>query len=143
MASDVRSTVLVVDDEPNLVTIVARTLRSDGYLVVTATSGAEGLALGAAHDPPIDLLITDLRMPEMSGRQLSVALRNVRRGLKVVYLTGHADELFGDLTLLEPHEAFIEKPISPPLVREAVSLHLFGTITPPSGPAAPAGSATR
>jgi len=130
MTSDSRSTVLVVDDEPNLVAIVARTLESEGYLVVTATSGAEALEVGAAHNRPIDLLLTDLHMPEMSGRRLSTELRKTQLGLKVVYLTGHADDLFGDLTLLEPHEAFIEKPISPSGVREAVALHLYGTLTP-------------
>lgn len=135
MTRNPRPTVLVVDDEPNLVTIVARMLESDGYRVVTATSGAEALEIGASHDRPIDLLLTDLHMPEMTGRRLSTELRKTQLGLKVVYLTGHADDLFGDLTLLEPHEAFIEKPISPAGVREAVSLHLYGTLTPPAGPA--------
>lgn len=129
MTSDSRSTVLVVDDEPHLVAIVARTLESAGYRVVTATSGAEALAIGASHGRPIDLLLTDLHMPEMSGRRLSTELRKTQLGLKVVYLTGHADDLFGDLTLLEPHEAFIEKPISPAGVCEAVALHLFGTLS--------------
>ena len=75
-------------------------------------------------------------MPEMSGRKLATEMRKGQLGMKVVYLTAHCDDLFGDLTLLEPHEAFIEKPISPVGVREAVALHLYGTLTPSTGSAA-------
>lgn len=114
-----------------------RALESEGYRVVKAISGAEALDIGASHDRPIDLLLTDPHMPEMSGHRLSTELRKTQLGLKVVYLTGHADDLFGDVTLLEPHEAFIEKPISPTGVREAVALHLYGTLTPVAS-AAPA-----
>jgi CheY-like chemotaxis protein len=124
-----RAVVLVVDDEREIVEIVTRVLEKDGYALLTAASGAEALTVAAASTRPIDLLLTDLHMPEMSGRRLATELRRTQFGLKVVYLTGHCDDLFGEVTLLEPHEAFIEKPIIPALVREAVCLHLFGTLT--------------
>jgi CheY-like chemotaxis protein len=125
-----RAVVLVVDDEREIIEIVTRVLEKDGYELLTAASGAEALSVAAASARPIDLLLTDLHMPEMSGRRLATELRRTQLGLKIVYLTGHCDDLFGELTLLEPHEAFIEKPIIPTLVREAVCLHLFGTLTP-------------
>jgi CheY-like chemotaxis protein len=122
--------VLVVDDEPTVVQLVIRMLEPAGYPILTAHSGTEALAVAAASARPIDLLVTDLHMPDMSGRKLSTEMRRTQFGMKVVYLTGHCDDLFGDLTMLEPHEAFIEKPISPTGVREAVALHLYGTLTP-------------
>jgi two-component system cell cycle sensor histidine kinase/response regulator CckA len=125
-----QAVVLVVDDEREIVDIVTRVLANDGYELLTAASGADALAVAAACGRPIDLLLTDLHMPEMSGRGLATELRRTQPGLKVVYLTGHCDDLFGAVTLLEPHEAFIEKPIAPALVREAVCLHLFGRLTP-------------
>lgn len=131
MTSDSRSTVLVVDDEPELVALVARMLEPDGYQILTATLGAEALRVGASSDRPIDLLLTDLHMPGMTGRSLSVELRKHHLGLKVLYLTGHSDDLFGTLTLLEPHEAFMEKPITAVGIREAVSIHLYGLRSPP------------
>jgi len=124
-----KAVVLVVDDEREIVEIVTRVLEKDGYGLLTAACGAQALAIAAACTRPIDLLLTDLHMPEMSGRTLATELRKTQFGLKVVYLTGHCDDLFGEVTLLEPHEAFIEKPIAPTLVREAVCLHLFGTLT--------------
>jgi len=120
--------VLVVDDEPEIVQLVTRMLEPDGYQLLTANSGDDAMAVAAAATRPIDLLLTDLHMPEMSGRAIATELRKSQFGLRVVYLTAHCDDLFGELTLLEPHEAFIEKPISPAGVREAVALHLFGTL---------------
>jgi CheY-like chemotaxis protein len=141
MARDSRSTVLVVDDEPKLAALVARMLEPDGYHVVTATSGAEALEICASRDRPIDLLLTDLHMPEMTGRGLATELRKTEIGLRVLYLTAHADDLFGTLTLLEPHEAFVEKPITVTGIRNAVALHLYGTLTPPTRLADQNGSA--
>jgi CheY-like chemotaxis protein len=124
-------TVLVVDDDSEIVALVTRMLEPDAYQILTATSGAQAIDICASLDRPIDLLLTDLEMPAMSGRVLSTELRNTQLGLKVLYLTAHSDVLFGALTLLEPHEAFMEKPMSAQGLREAVALHLFGTFTPP------------
>ena len=134
MTNDSRSTVLVVDDDPALVTVVARMLEPDGYQVVTATSGAEALDICASRNGSIDLLLTDLHMPGMTGRDLGTEMRKTELGLKVLYLTAHSDDLFGTLTLLEPHEAFVEKPMTVRGIRDAVSLHLYGTVAPPTRP---------
>jgi len=131
---DIRPVVLVVDDVAVQVELVVRMLEPGGYQILTANCGRDALAASADSPRPIDLLLTDLHMPEMSGRTLATELRKTQLGMKVVYLTGHSDDLFGDRTILEPHEAFIEKPISPAGVREAVARHLYGTLTPMVGP---------
>jgi CheY-like chemotaxis protein len=128
------STVLLVDDEPPVIKIVVRMLASLGCKILTATSGAEALATYSALGRPIDLLLTDLHMPKMGGRELAAALRTMQPSLKVLYLTGRSDELFGVLSELDTHEAFIEKPVTPAAICEAVSLHLYGTLAPPGPP---------
>jgi two-component system cell cycle sensor histidine kinase/response regulator CckA len=129
-----RPTVLIVDDEPQLVTLVARMLASEGYDLLTATSPAQALATGAECGRPIDLLLSDLCMPEMTGRMLATEMRKTWKDLRVLYLTGYSDDLFGTTTELNPHEAFLEKPITAAAIREAVSLHLYRTLTPPPRP---------
>ena len=124
-------TVLLVDDEPPVVKIAVRMLAPLGCEILTATCGADALALYAALGRPIDLLLTDLHMPIMNGRALAMALRSMQPGLKVLYFTGRSDELFAELTELEPHEAFIDKPVTAAAICQAVSLHLFGTLAPP------------
>ena len=135
---DSRLTILMVDDEPPVVKIVTRMLAPIGCEILTATSGEEALAIYGTRGEPIDLLLTDLHMPMMNGRALATAIRNLQPGLKVLYLTGRCDELFGAENELEPHEAFVEKPMTPAGICEAVSLHIYGTLAPPSAPAPPA-----
>ena len=132
MSTPKQPLVLIVDDLPDLVALMARILAPEGYRLITAMSGEEALSVAAAQTEPIDLLLTDLQMPGMTGRVLSRELLKSQPRMKVLYQTGHCDELFGYATLLEDHEAFIEKPLSPPRVREAVALHLFGTICAPA-----------
>src|SRR3954468_24545857 len=125
-----RATVLLVDDEALVVTIVTRMLAPLGCEILTATSGAEALEIYARLDRPIALLLTDLHIPRMNGGALASTVRPIQPGLKTLYLTGRCDELFGGLTELAEHEAFVEKPVSPAGIREAVSQHLFGTLGP-------------
>ena len=130
-SSDLPLTVLLVDDELPVIKIVTRMLAPIGCEILTATSGADALELYGTRGQPIDLLLTDLHMPKMNGRVLAETLRTIQPGLKVLYLTGRCDELFGASTELGPFEAFIEKPVTPAAICEAVSLHLFGTLAPP------------
>ena len=117
--------VLIVDDEPALVKLGKRALESAGYRVIVAHSGAEALAASSAGR--VDLLLTDLNMPGMSGRTLAAELRKSNAGLKILYLTAHADELFGLVNLLEADEAFLEKPVTTEALRDAVAMHLLDT----------------
>lgn len=117
---------LIVDDEAPIRNIVERVLRSAGYDTAVAADGEE--ALHQLHDDPtFDLLLTDLVMPRMTGDKLAQRAREVVADLKVLYLTGYADQLFNQRSFLESHEAFLEKPVVPAGLLEAVSLILFGT----------------
>lgn len=117
---------LIVDDEAPIRDIVDRVLRSAGYDTVVAADGAEALHL-LDDDPTFDLLLTDLVMPHMTGDELARRARATVGDLKVLYLTGYADQLFNQRSFLESHEAFLEKPVAPTGLLQAVSLILFGT----------------
>jgi two-component system, cell cycle sensor histidine kinase and response regulator CckA len=123
-----RPTVLVVDDEAGVVTLVSRILASEGYELLTAMSGGRALEIVTTSGRSIDLLLSDLHMPDMTGRELATRLREVQPGMNVLYFTGGCGDLYNGLTRLEPHEALIQKPITIKGLREAVSLHLRSKI---------------
>ena len=83
-------TILLVDDEPPVRRVTERVLTRWGYQVLTAASGAEALALAEHHRGRIDLLISDLSMPEMNGHELAVALRARRPEISVLFLSGQS-----------------------------------------------------
>ena len=123
---DDAKTVLIVDDEPGVRTFVDRAMRKIGFRTRVASDGEEALAL-AADLQPLDLLITDLRMPGMRGDELARQLRTRDPDLKVLYLTGFPDQLFSERSTLWQSEAFLEKPQRIEALLEAVGLLLWGT----------------
>ncbi len=118
-------TVLIVDDEASVREFVDRALTFAGYRTVVASDGPEALAIFEATGP-FDLLVTDLRMPQMMGDELARQLRLADPALKVLYLTGYSDELFRERSTLWSDEAFLDKPQGVDALLEAVSLLLFG-----------------
>ena len=130
--------VLVVDDEESIRKFANRALRGAGYDVGVASDGLEALRLVAAQPRPFDLFVLDVQMPHMRGDELGRQLRQRDPDVKVLYFTGYSDQLFADRHTLWEHEAFIEKPVTPDGLLEAVSLLLFGHT---DGPAAGGGSA--
>jgi CheY-like chemotaxis protein len=84
-------TVLVVEDEDAVRKLVTRMLVAAGYIVVSAANGDEALALGARYERRIDLLLTDVVMPQMSGRRLAERFGELRPGLSVLYMSGYTD----------------------------------------------------
>ncbi len=117
--------VLVVDDEPSIVSFVDKAMRIAGHQTLTASSAADALALCEAKGVP-DLLVTDYKMPGMDGDVLAARLRQREPDLKVLYLTGYADQLFHERGSLWRAEAFLEKPCSIKGLLEAVTLILSG-----------------
>jgi CheY-like chemotaxis protein/signal transduction histidine kinase len=85
-----RATVLLVDDEALVRKVAAKSLRRRGYTVLEAASGAEALALAASTDATIDVLLTDIAMPRMTGAELAHAIRGTRPSVKVIYASGAA-----------------------------------------------------
>lgn len=107
-------TILVVEDEPAVRHLVEHLLRQNGYRVVAAESGQRALAIFAEHGDKIDLLLTDMVMPDgVSGRQLAQQLMAQRPDLKVIYTSGYtADAVVPDVSLI-PGENFLAKPYPP------------------------------
>jgi len=118
-------TVLVVDDEEPVRRVERRVLEEDGYQILEATNGVEGVDL-LTGDTVVDLLIADLDMPVLSGDEMVRRIRAIRPDLRVLYVTGNIDQLMDARPLWEG-EAFLEKPFSAAGLREAVSLLLKGT----------------
>jgi two-component system, cell cycle sensor histidine kinase and response regulator CckA len=85
------NTVLVVDDEPLVVTLVARVLTEAGFRVLTTSEPAEALQICSHRSTEIDLLLTDLMMPGMNGRELRDKVAEIRPELPVTYMSGYAD----------------------------------------------------
>jgi CheY-like chemotaxis protein len=121
-------TILVVDDESGVRAVVCRVLSNEGYRVINAPDGAEALRVARAHHAPLDLLLTDLKMPGINGRELADTLRQTQPSLKVLFLTAYADGLFADRALLEENTAYLEKPVSGKGLNEAVRLLLYGSL---------------
>lgn len=121
--------VLVVDDEEPVRKFVERVLREAGYVTTLASDGPEALEI-VKNGTAIDVLVTDLMMPKMTGDELARRLRQDEPTLKVLYLTGFSDRLFKEKSTLWQDEAFLEKPCSVKGLLQAVSLLYSGTIEP-------------
>jgi two-component system, cell cycle sensor histidine kinase and response regulator CckA len=109
-SGDAPPTVLVVEDEVTVRAGIRRLLEHEGYTVLEAEHGAAALQLleGTAADS-ISLVLTDLRMPVMDGRQLAAALARRRPNMPIVFMSGFTAQLM-DLRLVSPHLAFLAKP---------------------------------
>lgn len=105
-------TVLVVDDEPSIREGICAFLRQQGYTVLSADSGEQALLISGRYASTIDLLITDLSLLRMSGRELSRKLIELRPEVKVIYMSGHADRSGLDISGLEHARVLLEKPFS-------------------------------
>jgi CheY-like chemotaxis protein len=106
-------TLLLVEDEAIVRHLVCEILRESGYTVLSAASGADALKITAAHSQPIDLLITDVVMPEMSGPELANTLRRARGEMRVLYMSGYTDDAVLVRQGLPETCAFIRKPYTP------------------------------
>jgi nitrogen-specific signal transduction histidine kinase len=102
-------TVLLVEDDEQVRRMARLALTTQGYEVVEAPAGADAVA----HPGPIDLLMTDVVMPGMSGREVAAALRGRNPGLKVLYVSGYTDEAIIGHGIVEPAAAFLQKPFTP------------------------------
>jgi two-component system cell cycle sensor histidine kinase/response regulator CckA len=127
IATSTPVSILIVDDEESIRTYVDRVLSKAGYHTTLAVDGAAAIEV-AAGGGRFDLLLTDVMMPEMTGAELARRLRQDRPHLKVLYLTGYADQLFTEKVTLWEDEAFLEKPCSAAALLEAVSLAITGRI---------------
>jgi two-component system cell cycle sensor histidine kinase/response regulator CckA len=105
-------TVLVVEDEKAVRDLTVRLLTQLGYQVLSADGGKEALEISRTHAEKIDLLITDMVMPGMNGRQVAQALREQRPGISVLYVSGYTENTVLDRGVLDPGVDFLAKPFS-------------------------------
>jgi CheY-like chemotaxis protein len=127
-------TILLVEDDPAVRGLTYEVLAESGYRVLQAASGPEAIALVESDATRIDLLLTDVVMPRMNGRDLARRLQEMRPGLATLYMSGYAPGAIVHQGVLDPGLAFIAKPLRPAdlirKVREVLDAR----------PAAPAGS---
>src|SRR5262249_33190705 len=88
-------------------------LRAGGYHVLEAGDGHDALRVCAGHPGPVHLLVTDVVMPQMGGRQLAERLAALRPSIRTLYLSGHTDDSFVRHGVTEPEIPFLKKPFPP------------------------------
>jgi len=105
-------TILLVEDSDVVRDVIARMLEDDGYAVLPASGGEEALSISRRNDAPIDLLLTDIVMPEMSGVELADRLEKERPGLRILFMTGYAEEVVVNEGILGKQRECIGKPFT-------------------------------
>ena len=106
-------TILLVEDEEAVRKIAKLALESHGYTVLEASAGADALILADKFARPIDLVISDVVMPGMSGRQFAEALRVLRPDFRLLFISGYTDDAVVRHGIVKADEAFLQKPFSP------------------------------
>jgi two-component system, cell cycle sensor histidine kinase and response regulator CckA len=114
-------TVLVVEDEDALREVTRRILSRNGYEVLTAANGPEALKIVEHTGQRIDLLLTDVIMPHMLGKELAGRMRELRPGLRVLYMSGYAQPVLASQGTLDPGVILVEKPFSEAALLDHVS----------------------
>jgi signal transduction histidine kinase len=105
-------TILLVEDDAPIKDLATRVLESYGYRVLAAGDGLQALQIGERYDGPIHLLLTDVVLPQMSGKELAEQLRSVRSGMAVLYMSGYTDGVITRHGELAPGAAFVSKPFT-------------------------------
>jgi CheY-like chemotaxis protein len=106
-------TILLVEDEDGVRALTRLVLQTHGYTVLEAKNGKEALRIGEQHQGLLHLLITDVVMPEMGGRQAAEHLTACKPGIKVLFLSGYTDDAVVRHGILEAEVAFLQKPFTP------------------------------
>jgi PAS domain S-box-containing protein len=106
-------TILVVEDEPGVRELVRRVLERYGYRVLVAATPHDALELAARHVDPIHLLMSDVVLPEMSGRSLANQIVAQRPDIRVIYMSGYTDNAIVHHGVLDPDTPFLQKPFTP------------------------------
>jgi two-component system, cell cycle sensor histidine kinase and response regulator CckA len=113
-------TILVTEDNHHLLQMTVQLLERQGYRVIACDSAHACLDLVHAYEGPIGLLLTDVVMPAMNGRELYERLAALRPGLKVLYMSGYTDDVIAHRGILDDGVEFIQKPFSVPAFAQKV-----------------------
>ncbi|MBS1857363.1 MAG: PAS domain S-box protein [Acidobacteria bacterium] len=120
-------TILVVEDEPDVCTFVVTVLEGCGYRVLSAAGPGEAVLICERHPRPIHMVLTDVVMPLMSGRELFARLEKLRPGLKALFMSGYTDDIVMRHGVREQGTHFLQKPFSP----EALARKIREVLGPP------------
>jgi two-component system cell cycle sensor histidine kinase/response regulator CckA len=105
-------TVLVVEDQEEVRTLTTAVLRAYGYCVLDAANGAEAMAVAGEHPDGLDLLLTDVILPGINGRELADQMRILNPRLKVLFTSGYTSDVIARRGVLEPDVAYLPKPFN-------------------------------
>jgi two-component system cell cycle sensor histidine kinase/response regulator CckA len=119
-------TILVVEDVDAVRALTERILSQHGYEVVKANGGEAALRICEEHGQPIDLLLTDVVMPHMSGRELTARIKALQPGVKTLYMSGYTDDVISSGGTLEEGVHLVEKPFDPITLLKKVRIVLDG-----------------
>jgi two-component system, cell cycle sensor histidine kinase and response regulator CckA len=106
-------TILLVEDESGVRQVAARMLGAQGYRVIEAASAEEALEILAASGDTIHLMLTDVMLPGLGGRELAERVAGMRAGIKVIFASGYTDDVVLQHQLVARHGAFVQKPFTP------------------------------
>jgi hypothetical protein len=120
-------TILLVEDEDMVRELALEILESHGYRVLEAATGEDAISIYESHGEQIDLLISDVIMPKMNGRELSSRLTRLRPELKVLFISGYTDDTVFHHGVLDEGAQFLQKPFSPDALVEKVTEVLNGS----------------
>jgi CheY-like chemotaxis protein len=118
-------TVLLVEDSDSVRAVVAKMLEEGGLTVLQASGGEEALAFARRGDAPIDLLLTDIVMPEVSGVELADRMERERPDVRILFMTGYAEEVVVNEGILGKHRECIGKPFTREQITKRVRKILF------------------
>ncbi|HET6179044.1 MAG TPA: ATP-binding protein [Candidatus Sulfotelmatobacter sp.] len=124
-------TILLVEDEANLRYLARQYLEKQGYKVIEAADGAVAMQIAVAHEAVIHLLLTDVIMPGMNGRELAQRISEIRPNVKVLYMSGYTENVIGHNGMLDAGVRLLQKPFNLRDLRSKVREVLDATPTPP------------
>ncbi|MBZ5687920.1 MAG: response regulator [Acidobacteriia bacterium] len=124
-------TILLVEDEANLRYLARQYLEKQGYRVIEAADGAVAMQIAVAHDGTIHLLLTDVIMPGMNGRELAQRISEIRPNVKVLYMSGYTENVIGQDGTLDAGVRLLQKPFNLRDLKSKVREVLDATPTPP------------
>lgn len=110
---DEQYTILLVEDQEMVRDLVTEILEDEGFKVITAYNGLNALKVTKEYTDPIDLMLTDVIMPEMNGRELAKRIEGEKPELKIIFMSGYTGEEMRNRGVLEPGTNFIQKPFTP------------------------------
>src|SRR5947208_1912477 len=124
-------TILLVEDEANLRYLARQYLEKQGYKVIEAADGAVAMQIAVAHEGVIHLLLTDVIMPGMNGRELAQRVSEIRPNVKVLYMSGYTENVIGHNGPLDAGIRLLQKPFNLRNLKHKVREVLDATLTPP------------